>query len=655
MVYGQLQDVESGRHEDASARLQVLTQENWGHDFIFRQYQLGVLSHYSYLIGSQGIALIVDPTRDIQVYLQEAQALKLEIKYVYLTHSHADFVAGHLELAKATGATILMHPLSQPLFAYQAMENNAEVEFGSVRAIVKLTPGHTPDGTCLYVHFPKYAENPKWVLTGDTLFVGSVGRPDLLGESVSAVSLAGQMYESWNNVLSKLPDETLIFPAHGAGSLCGVHISDSPFSTIQEEKRNNFYLQQKNKMDFIAAVLDGLPESPAYFKHNAQLNRTGPPLIQWDREISALTPSEVQEKEHSGAWLIDIREPEAFAENHVAGSVHIGLRGRFENWVGTILPWGTPFVLIGSNEEVKEAVTRLTRVGYDEPLGYLNGGVDAWKQAGLPVQNLMLLAPQMLSQQIQEGKAPLLVDVRLPTEWQALRIHLHLVNLPLHHLYQESTRLDPEMPVVTICNSAYRSSMAASLLQKKGFQQVYNLSGGSEAWIEAKLPTYGTEMIQTSTTETAVVAPQKEMYQNIPERIAPEELAQRLMELPDSLEVLDIRPAWQFMEYHLASAKNSTVEELLKNIALSTETRPLVLICRDGSLSAVISGMLSQKTNRPLKFLSGGMLRYFNEIVIPGERGKMKSIETVVPSKIPEVQAVPPVKTVTPKKKTAGC
>ncbi|MEK7486629.1 MAG: rhodanese-like domain-containing protein, partial [Planctomycetota bacterium] len=465
-----LQDAESSSHTDTSASLQVLTQENQGNDFIFRQYQLGVLSHYSYLIGSQGIALIVDPSRDIQTYLQEAQTLNLKIKYVYLTHSHADFVAGHLELAQATGATILMHPLSQPLFPYQSVDDGALFEFGDVRAVVKLTPGHTPDGTCLYLHFPKSAPQPQWVLTGDTLFVGSVGRPDLLGDALSASELAARMYYSWNNVLSKLPDETRIFPAHGAGSLCGAHISNKPFSTIQEEKHTNLYLQQKNLMDFIAVILEGIPESPQYFKYNAQLNRTGPKLIDWKREIPALSPTEVQEKAQNGTWLIDIRDPQEFAENHVSGSIHIGLRGRFENWVGTILPWGTPFILIGSDSEIKEAVLRLTRVGYDDPSGFLKGSVDAWKQANLPLQKLALVAPRDLYQQIQTGKAPLLVDVRLPKEWQALRIHSYLVNLPLHRLLEESIRLNPEIPVLTVCNSAYRSSMAASLLQKKGFK-----------------------------------------------------------------------------------------------------------------------------------------------------------------------------------------
>jgi len=252
-------------------------------DFIFRQYNLGVLSHYSYLIGSGDEALIVDPARDISRYLKDAQELGLKITRVYLTHSHADFVAGHMELAKATGAQVIVNEATAAEYKHKAVQDGDAILFGKVRGVVVTTPGHTPDGTCLYVYSPADAVNPKMILTGDTLFIGSVGRPDLMGAGMSAAVLAEMGYHSWKDKLSKLPDDTRFFPAHGAGSLCGAHLSDKPVSTIGEQRRENVYLQHKDMLSYVMAVIDGLPEAPQYFKHNAKLNHDGPPLVDWEK------------------------------------------------------------------------------------------------------------------------------------------------------------------------------------------------------------------------------------------------------------------------------------------------------------------------------------------------------------------------------------
>ena len=258
-------DAEATSHGDEAASLQVVEQENLP-EFIFRQYNLGVLSHYSYLIGSGGEALIVDPERDAERYLKDAEKLGLKITRVYLTHSHADFVAGHMELAKAAAAEIIVNKQSGAQFVHRPVTDNDEIRFGNVRALIRTTPGHTPDGTCLVVFHPADNPKPKMVLTGDTLFIGSVGRPDLLEGSYSSAQLAAMLFETWNEKLSKIPDETKLYPAHGAGSLCGAHLSDEPVSTFGEQKRANPYLQHKDLSSFVMAVIDGLRDPPQYFR-----------------------------------------------------------------------------------------------------------------------------------------------------------------------------------------------------------------------------------------------------------------------------------------------------------------------------------------------------------------------------------------------------
>ena len=429
-------DAEAAAHGDEAANVQPVPEtEQKSADFVFRQYNLAVLSHYSYLIGSGGEALIVDPARDIRRYLEDAQELGLKITRVYLTHSHADFVAGHMELAKATGAEIIVNEATKAGHAHKPAKDGDTIAFGKVRAIIVTTPGHTPDGTCLYVYYPASERNPKLVLTGDTLFIGSVGRPDLMGEGMSAATLAEMGYHSWKDKLAKLPDVAQIFPAHGAGSLCGVHLSDKPVSTIGEQRRENAYLQHKDLPSYIMAVIDGLPDAPQYFKHNAKMNHDGPPLVDWDKTMpAALAPAAVAALAHKGAWLVDVRDPEPFAAGHPADAINIGIRGRFESWSGIMIPWGEPFVLVGLAGDIQEASFRLKRIGYDAPAGFLEGGVEGWAQAGLPTRAIKLVKPQDLHQQMQAGTAPIIVDVRLPTAWMGLRIG-NVLNIPLNTLF----------------------------------------------------------------------------------------------------------------------------------------------------------------------------------------------------------------------------
>jgi glyoxylase-like metal-dependent hydrolase (beta-lactamase superfamily II)/rhodanese-related sulfurtransferase len=649
-------DPEATAHSDEAANVQQVQEtEQKSADFVFRQYNLAVLSHYSYLIGSDGEALIVDPARDIRRYLKDAQELALKITRVYLTHSHADFVAGHMELAKATGAEIIVNEATKAGYPHKPVKDGDAIAFGKVRAVIVTTPGHTPDGTCLYVYYPASERNPKFVLTGDTLFIGSVGRPDLMGEGMSAAALAEMGYHSWKDKLARLPDKTQIFPAHGAGSLCGVHLSDKPVSTIGEQRQENAYLQHKDLPSYVMAVIEGLPDAPQYFKHNARMNHDGPALVDWAKtEPPALPAADVAVRARKGAWLVDVRDPEPFAAGHPADAINIGIRGRFESWTGIMLPWGEPFVLVGSDDEVQEAAFRLRRIGYDAPAGFLRGGLDAWKQANLPVGSLTLVKPQDLYQQMQAGTAPIIVDVRLPTEWMGLRIG-NVLNIPLNTLFTGSQRLSKDMPVLTVCNSAYRSSMGGAVLLKMGFKAVLNMEGGSEAWIATGLPTLSNVGSGHGAATPAVRSVK------LPERLSVAELNRMVMDLPGTFEIVDLRPPAHFAEVSLPGSMNATIPDVIANPAYLTGSVPLVIVDRDGSLAMAVGGILSQKTQRPIKVLFGGMEAYWYESGAPitpaaSSPTSAPAVKPTAPAASPAKPAAPtPAAPETSKKKSAGC
>jgi len=293
------------------------------------------------------------------------------------------------------------------------------------------------------------------------------------------------MYDSWTQKLSKLPDRVMIFPAHGAGSLCGANLSEEPKSTIGQEKASNPYFKAKGRGEFVALVLQGLPEAPQYFQHNAKMNREGPPPVDWDaampKEVTASSDLTQPEK----YYVVDLREADAYASGHIPNSVNIAARGRLETWVGTMVPWGSKLVLAGDVDLLREARQRLYRVGYQGDIITL----ESWKNANLPIKKANPISPRDLYALMQKGEAPLVIDVRLPAEWMALRIGT-VLNLPLSHLAELSSKLDPEQPVVVVCNSAYRSSMGAGILERKGVKNARNLEGGSQAWMKAGLPVY---------------------------------------------------------------------------------------------------------------------------------------------------------------------
>lgn len=479
-----IKDSESATHGSDSATHRIVDTYIFP-GFKVIQFTLPALSVYTYLLVSEGEALLVDPVRDISFYLETAKKESAAIKGVYLTHSHADFVAGHTEIKKALNVPIFQSHKSGAKYPIEAMHEKSSIRVGKATLKFMDTPGHTPDGQCCAVYSQDDLKNPKLLFTGDVLFVGSVGRPDLMEGTISAAWLASAMYDSWTQKLSKLPDSVMIFPAHGAGSLCGAHLSDEPKSTIGQEKASNPYFKAKGRGEFIALVLQGLPEAPQYFQYNAKMNRQGPPPVDWDSAMpKELTPV-LDLTQPEKYYVVDLREAESYASGHIPNSVNIAARGRLETWVGTMVPWSSKLILAGDMDLLKEARHRLYRVGYQGDIITL----ESWKTANRPVKKGNPISPRDLYALMQKGEAPLVIDVRLPAEWMALRIGT-VLNLPLSHLAELSSKLDPEQPVVVVCNSAYRSSMGAGILERKGIKNARNLEGGSQAWMDAGLPVY---------------------------------------------------------------------------------------------------------------------------------------------------------------------
>lgn len=646
---GKIKDTESATHGGDAARHQIVdTYKFTGFEVV--QINLPVLSHYSYILVSGKEALIVDPDRDVQFYLDFVSKNRLTIKGVYLTHSHADFVAGHLEIVKAVDCPIYQSAASGAAYKINPMKEGSTFRIGSAIVKVLETPGHTPDGTCGLVFSGEEDKVGQVLFTGDTLFVGSVGRPDLLEGKMTAASLASMGFDTWNNKLSKLDDSIMVLPAHGAGSLCGAHLSDSPKSTIGAERTSNPYLILKSRSEFITAVLQDLPEAPQYFKHNAAMNRQGPALVNWAAPLPAEVKAEQALMDTSKVYVVDIRDSSVYAAEHIPRSVNIGIRGRFETWVGTMVPWtmheSDKLVVLGSKAELKEALYRLHRIGYEA--GVLTP--ETWKAAKLPTKKVDFIKPSELYSQMKAGTGPIIVDVRLPNEWMGLRIG-KILNLPLTHLSELSSKLDPSQPVVTVCNSAYRSSLAIGLLEAKGFQKVTSLAGGSEAWIDAGLPVHGAE-----TAIPAAGADPVKREIRLADRMSADELRRLAKDLPGTFDLVDIRPADQFKDYHLPGSRSADIAEVLNNPAYLTGAGPLILVDRDGSLAMQIAGILSQKTQRTIKALHGGLEAYWKD---SGWKDAAKAVAAppspalpAAPAKPDSPKAEPPK---APKKKSAGC
>jgi glyoxylase-like metal-dependent hydrolase (beta-lactamase superfamily II)/rhodanese-related sulfurtransferase len=454
---------------------------------IVKQFYLNCLAHASYMIADERTktAVVVDPQRDIDQYLQEAKLHGWEIQYVFLTHFHADFLAGHLELRNQTGAEVCLGIQAQTAFPFRAFKDGEVLEFGKVRIQVLETPGHTPEGISLVVYdLQKSDQLPHCVLTGDTLFIGDVGRPDLMASvGVTAEELAGQLFYSLHNKLLALPDETLVYPAHGAGSMCGKNLSTDTVSTLGKQRWENYALQPMTAKEFIALVTADQPEAPSYFGYDAQLNREEHPTLAdvIDRSLVPLTLDVLLAQQQQGAQVVDVRSPVDYAGGHVKGSLNIGLVGKFATWAGTILSQKFPIVLITEPGLEQEAIQRLGRIGFDQVGGYLESGMQALRNRPDLVKRGQRISAQALAELLTTRIPPFVLDVRTTQEWESGHIDRSL-NIPLPHLAERMQDIPTDRPVVVHCASGYRSSIAMGLLEKSGRNNAMDLVGGYEAW-----------------------------------------------------------------------------------------------------------------------------------------------------------------------------
>jgi len=454
-----------------------------------KQFYLGCLAQASYMIGSEGEAAVIDPRRDVDEYLSEAKKEGLAIRHVIETHLHADFVSGHRELARSTGAKIYFGAQARARFDHVPVRDGEEVAFGNVVLRFLETPGHTPESISVLVFDRSAGEEPQAVLTGDTLFIGDVGRPDLAaGGSVTPQELAGMLHDSLQKLLT-LPDSVAVYPAHGAGSLCGKNISSETSSTIGQQRRFNYALQPMAREEFVRLVTADLPEAPAYFARDAALNREGPGNLSDLPAPKPLSAEELEKIQKAGGVVLDTRPAAAYGTGHVPGSIHIGLSGQFASWAGTLLSSETPIVLIAEDpERVAEAHVRLARVGLDNVAGYLSGGVLSWHESGRPLTRTDQISVDELARRLEAGEVTQLVDVRRPGEWSSGHI-AQARHVPLHELAARLQELDSTRPVTAICAGGYRSSMATSVLERKGFRGITNVVGGMSAWNAAHLET----------------------------------------------------------------------------------------------------------------------------------------------------------------------
>jgi hydroxyacylglutathione hydrolase len=457
----------------------------------FEQFYLGCLAHASYLLASGGEAVVVDPQRDVELYLKAAQEHGVAIRHIFESHLHADFVSGHKELAARTGATIYMGAQAGATFPHVPVSDGFELTFGQASIGVLETPGHTAESICLVVTDHEKSPAPWAVLTGDTLFIGDVGRPDLSPRH-TPMELAGLLYDSLHHKLLTLADGVLVYPAHGAGSLCGKNMRAEKSSSIGTERLTNYALQIKSREEFVAQLTSNLPARPEYFLKDAEINRTGAAALGDLPPLRAITPADLNSMLSAGEIALDVRLGEEFAAGHVPGSVNIALSGQFASWAGTVLGLAAhPVLIVGSDDEgsraqLEEARLRLTRVGIEVLGGYLAGGVAEWRQSGFPVATISQVTAEELNARLQTPQVQVL-DVRREPEWDAGHIEA-AVWWPLDNFKVSPPEIDHDAPTAVHCKGGYRSMIASSLLQRAGFKNVINVIGGFDAWQQAKLP-----------------------------------------------------------------------------------------------------------------------------------------------------------------------
>lgn len=459
-----------------------------------KQYYLGCLAHASYLIGDEKskTAAVVDPQRDIAQYLKDAEAHGWTIKHVLLTHFHADFLAGHIELRDRTGANIYLGSKAEAEYEFTPLKEGDVIEYGDVRLKTLETPGHTPEGVSLLVYdLESSDQNPYAVLTGDTLFIGDVGRPDLLASiGFTADELAEMLYDSLTQKLIKLPDDTLVYPAHGAGSLCGKNLSDETVSTIGEQKKYNYALQPMSKEEFMDIVRADQPDAPEYFVYDAIKNREERVSLEesMKRSMVALGLEDVLRLRNQGAQVVDVREGIDFDAGHLSGVLNVGLQGKYATWAGSLLSHDEPIVVIAEEGGEEEAIMRLGRIGFDNVVGYLGGGVTALDGRPELTQSVERITATALQEKLEAEEKITILDVRSPQERESGTIE-NSISVPLNHLAERISEVPQSHSVVVHCAGGYRSAIAISILQQHGYENVLDLVGGFKAWRASNLQT----------------------------------------------------------------------------------------------------------------------------------------------------------------------
>lgn len=455
---------------------------------LIKQLYTGCLSEAAYFIESEGEAAVIDPLRDTQVYLNLAKEQHSQIKYIFETHFHADFVSGHLDLSKSTGAPIVYGPGTETSFPIHPAKDGEVFKLGKITIEVLHTPGHTIESTCYLLRDDRGI--PHAVFTGDTLFVGDVGRPDLSSGDLSKEELASILYDSLQSKILNLPDNVLVYPAHGAGSSCGKNLGPNTTSTIGEEKRTNYALQPQSREDFIRSVTDGLIAAPNYFPINAKINKEGYDTLETILTVGMI-PLNVEafkkKIKEEGNILLDTRESGVFSMGFVPGSVGIGLEGRFAEWAGNLLPFDKPIVLVTKKGQEQETIIRLARVGFSRIEGYLEGGYEAWVSAGEPIDMIIDVEADEMVMDIPYDEKMVIIDVRREAEFGDGHV-LDAVNIPLDELTDPAAmaNFEDNHNIYVHCGGGYRSVIAASLMKRQGIHNLRNVAGGWDKIKEQK-------------------------------------------------------------------------------------------------------------------------------------------------------------------------
>jgi hydroxyacylglutathione hydrolase len=454
---------------------------------LIEQFFLGCLAHASYMVASEGVAAVIDPQRDVDIYIDLAKQKNLKIEHIIETHLHADFVSGHHELAERTGARIYLGEDAHATFPHTAIKDGNTLQFGNARFNFLHTPGHTIEGVCAVLTDLASPSQPRAVFTGDTLFVGDVGRPDLSADHTPQ-QLAALLYQSLHEKLLKLPDDTEIFPAHGAGSLCGRQMGSERSSTVGKQRRTNYALLARTQDEFIHLLTDSLPPRPEYFGRDVELNRQGASSINQLPPPVPLRAPEVLRLQSEGAIVLDTRPAMEFAVAHVPGSLHIALSGQYASWAARILGLDRRIILVGEDaDQLRESQLRLARVGIEHVDAYLDGGITGWIQSGYELDYIPQISVQELAELQEKEKDHIaILDVREPGEVETGAFE-NSIRIPLGQLADRTAELDPTKLIVVHCKGGYRSSIATSILRRAGLQEIADLTGGFDAWKAADL------------------------------------------------------------------------------------------------------------------------------------------------------------------------